>query len=86
MGVDVGDYDGDGDLDLYSTNFSDDYNVLYSNSGQGYLQDVTFRARLAQVTFRYLGFGTLFADFERPLGFLGTGGPQQAAPHRQNHR
>ncbi len=64
MGVDIADVDGDGQLDIYSTNFSDDYNVLYRSSGGAYLQDITFRARLAQITFRFLGFGTLFADFD----------------------
>ncbi len=62
MGADIGDYDGDGDLDIYATNFSDDYHVLYQNSGQSYFQDVTFKARIAQLTFQALGFGAFFAD------------------------
>ena len=62
MGVDVGDYDGDGLLDLYSTNFSNDYHVLYQNR-KTYFADATFSAQVAQVTFRYLGFGALLADF-----------------------
>ncbi len=76
MGVDVGDVDGDGQLDFYSTNFSDDYNVLYRHTGDAYLQDVTFQARLAQVTFRFLGFGALIADFDldgRPDIFAANG-------------
>ena len=31
MGVHSGDYDNDGDLDLFVTNFSEDYNTLYQN-------------------------------------------------------
>lgn len=76
MGVDVGDVDGDGRLDIYSTNFSDDYNVLYRNRGQSYFQDMTFRADLAQVTFRFLGFGSLIEDFDndgRPDLFAANG-------------
>ena len=39
MGVAVGDYDGDGDLDLYVTNFGP--NVFYRNNGDGTFTDVT---------------------------------------------
>src|SRR5262245_61882941 len=42
MGVAVGDYDNDGDLDLYVTNFGS--NVLYRNNGNGTFTDVTVEA------------------------------------------
>ena len=44
MGVAVGDYDLDGNLDIFKTHFSDDTNVLYRNDGKGYFDDVTIRA------------------------------------------
>ncbi len=38
MGVGVGDYDLDGNLDMFKTNFADDTNVLYRNDGKGKLR------------------------------------------------
>ena len=35
MGVDAGDFNGDGRLDLVTTNFSQDYTSLYRNQGDG---------------------------------------------------
>jgi len=64
MGVDSGDFDGDGRADIYVTNFSDDYNTLYHNDGDGLFRDATFEARLGPVTFRNLGWGTFFFDYD----------------------
>jgi hypothetical protein len=64
MGVDTGDFDADGRIDLYVTNFSDDYNTLYHNDGGGLFSDVTYRARLGEPTFPYLGWGTRFLDVD----------------------
>ena len=65
MGIAWDDYDADGLIDLYVTNFVDDYNTLYRNLGKGLFADVTRRAGLAQPTWLYLGWGTAFADFDR---------------------
>ena len=64
MGVDLGDYDGDGDLDLFVTHFSDDYNTLYRNDGGGYFSDVTFRSGLGAASMPWVGWGTAFADLD----------------------
>jgi len=45
MGAATGDYDNDGFLDLYLTNFGD--NVLYHNNGDGTFTDVTRAAGVA---------------------------------------
>jgi hypothetical protein len=64
MGVDSGDFDGDGRPDLHITNFSDDYNTLYRNDGGGLFTDVSFEARLGETTLPYLGWATALADFD----------------------
>ncbi len=64
MGVAWGDFNFDGFLDLYVTNFSDDSNTLYQNDGNGGFTDITFQAGHGQVTIPYLGWGTAFFDFD----------------------
>ena len=63
MGAHAGDYDGDGDLDLFVTNFSDDYNTLYRNDG-GRFADVTEVSGLGQTALPHMGWGTGFVDFD----------------------
>lgn len=64
MGLAVGDYDNDGRIDFHITNFSDDSNVLYHNDGDGNFTDVTFLAGLGEVTLPFLGWGTVFVDYD----------------------
>ncbi len=64
MGLAVGDYNNDGWLDLYVTNFSDDYNTLYRNEGGGNFSDVTFQAGVGEATIPFLGWGTGFLDYD----------------------
>ena len=64
MGVDAGDFDGDGDLDLYVTNFYGETNTLYRNEGGGTFVDATSERGLAAPTLAYLGWGTRFFDVD----------------------
>ncbi len=61
MGIAVGDYDRDGDLDLVITTFSNEPYTLYRNEG-GYFTDQSAPAGIAQPTRPYLGFGAGFID------------------------
>ena len=63
MGAAVGDYDGDGWLDIVRTNFTDQVTVLYRNNGDGSFHDATLQAGLG-VNTRYVGFGVGFLDFD----------------------
>ncbi len=76
MGIAVGDYDLDGNLDIFKTHFADDTNVLYRNDGKGYFNDSTIRAGLGVET-RYVGWGTGMIDLDNdghPDLFVVTGG------------
>jgi hypothetical protein len=64
MGVAVGDYNNDGRVDFYITNFSDDSNTLYRNDGDANFTDVTFQANLGEPTIPFLGWGTSFIDYD----------------------
>ncbi|MGI4827731.1 MAG: CRTAC1 family protein [Janthinobacterium lividum] len=63
MGSTAGDFDGDGHLDLFKTNFSDDTSTLYHSNGDGTFNDVTVAAGLA-INTDALGWGTMFADVD----------------------
>ncbi len=63
MGSTAADYDGDGKIDLFKTNFSDDTSTLYRNNGDGTYNDVTFPAGLG-INTDALGWGAMFADVD----------------------
>ncbi len=64
MGIAVGDFNRDGKVDFYVTAFSDDYNALYINDGDGNFTDKTYLAGLGDPTIPFLGWGTVALDFD----------------------
>ncbi len=65
MGVDAGDFDNDGDEDLFMTHMSlNEKNTLYINTGGGSFEDVSYRSGLALPSVVFTGFGTAFLDYD----------------------
>ena len=64
MGVDAGDYDNDGLMDLNVTNFQHETYTLYHNNGNGTFTDVSFASGTGRVTRPYLGWGVGFFDYD----------------------
>jgi hypothetical protein len=63
MGVAIGDYDRNGTMDIFKTNFAGDTSTLYANSGDGFCEDRTFASGIGTNT-RWLGWGAGFVDFD----------------------
>jgi len=64
MGVAAGDPNGDGLLDLFVTNFSEDFSTLYLGDGRGFFEDASLDSGVGPATHRPLSWGTVFADLD----------------------
>ena len=62
MGLAVGDADNDGDIDFYSTHFTNEYNTYYEQVSAGMWVDRTKQVGLAEPTEMMLGYGAQFFD------------------------
>ncbi len=65
MGVDAGDFDNDGDEDLFITNWLDQMNVLYLNDGAGNFEDRRAASGLGAPSLAKTGFGAGWLDVDR---------------------
>jgi len=64
MGIAAGDYENNGLIDFFVTDFGDDYKVLYHNDGDASFTDVSYKAGVAQTTIPFVGWGDGFIDFD----------------------
>ena len=64
MGVDAGDFDNDGDEDLFMTELTGEGSNLYVNDGKGVFEDRSARSGLGPRSLPYTGFGAAWFDFD----------------------
>ncbi|MDQ2747399.1 MAG: CRTAC1 family protein [Acidobacteriota bacterium] len=64
MGAAIGDYTHTGRFSIFVTNFVDEYNTLYRNDGDYNFTDVSFTAKVAQMSRPWVGWGTGFFDVD----------------------
>jgi len=82
MGVDAGDFDGNGTEDIFVSHLMDETNTLYTNLGKAVFEDRTREAGLGMPGHRFTGFGTLFFDYDNDgwLDLLVANGSVQLLP------
>jgi hypothetical protein len=64
MCISLGDYDNDGFLDLYISDFQKSSDHLWHNSGKGYFDEVSDEAGITVPTRNVLSFGGGFIDYD----------------------
>ena len=82
MGVDAGDYDNDGDEDLFMTHITNEGNNLYVNNGAASFQDRSTVSGLGAGSLPYTGWGTTWFDYDNDgwLDLLAVNGTVIASP------
>jgi hypothetical protein len=88
MGVDAGDFDGDGDLDVVVPCLTDETFTLYVNENEGFFNDGTNVAGLSLLTAGFTGFSPAFLDFDNDgaLDLFFTTGRVSAGPRLADDR
>lgn len=64
MGVDAGDFDNDGNEDLFTTQLPGEGNNFYRNLGSGLFEDLSAASGLGPMSRGHTGFGTGWFDFD----------------------
>ena len=86
MGVDAGDFDNDGDEDLFMTHLTTETNTLYVNDGSGLFEDRSALSGLGPPSLPLTGFGTAWLDFDNDgwLDILTVNGRVSRTEERAN--
>ena len=84
MGVDAGDFDNDGNEDLFTVQLPSEGASLYRNLGSGLFEDLSAASGLGRMTLGYTGFGTAWFDFDNDgwLDLLVANGAIEAIKER----
>jgi hypothetical protein len=79
MGVDAGDFDDDGDEDLFVTELTSEGSNLFVNDGTGVFDDRSTHSGLATASVPFTGFGTAWFDYDNDgrLDLLSVNGTVQ---------
>ena len=79
MGVDAGDFDDDGDEDLFMTELTGEGSNLFVNDGSGVFEDRSAPSGLGPASVPFTGFGTAWFDFDNDgrLDLLSVNGAVQ---------
>ena len=64
MGIDCGDVDNDGLLDVFTTTYQDEMPVLYQQVAAGIFEDATNRAKIASSLLPHVSWGLGLVDFD----------------------
>jgi enediyne biosynthesis protein E4 len=64
MGIAAGDYENNGLIDFFVSDFGDDYKVLYHNDGDASFTDVSYKVGIAQTSIPFVGWGDAFLDYD----------------------
>ena len=64
MGAAAGDYDGDGLLDIFVTNYEGEHNSLFKNDGDGFFHEASYTTRISEAGYDEVGWGAVFLDFD----------------------
>ena len=86
MGVDAGDFDDDGDEDLFMTHLTTEGNNLYVNDGSAMFQDASASSGLGPGSMPYTGWGSAWFDFDNDgrLDVMAVNGTVVAVDGRAN--